>query len=314
MTLTLAHTALWLGEAAAVEEIHADTIVALTVIFTADLSEALSHPTSLECPSTRCSEYTLGLIITHLLLFTFVAQLLGFALIIYELQSAPRRVLADKTLSSILQKSTAQLLLLREEIRHARALGSTPSPYSPMSMLHSAPGAHPLARRTGSLGNLPSLGRYSVEDREESGRRRKMRTVSSSTSLEDTATWGREFPWGETPPRVIDLSVDGPDDTLVESFDTSHGEVIGKSDRPGKPRQVTFSDEPLSIIEPLTPSDRHTRDLRSTPLRRPSSTPVSASPEVGRDHAEGQNSLEFSKTCRKPCFEAAQRRTSGRRT
>lgn len=117
------------------------------------------------------------------------SQLLGFAILIYEVQSAPRRVLTNRTLQHILGQSVFQLVAIREEIRRVRDYGGErverSSPKTPQrawtpettTYLHRMASFSDV-RRVETTVSLPSL---ASED--EGGNWQRLRTASASSLL-----------------------------------------------------------------------------------------------------------------------------------
>lgn len=180
ISLTMAHGAIWLCECSGEIIVAAKLIEALVAVFIADLSSTLTPPHTLSCPSPHCSTYILAFTLSYIHFFMLATQLLCFALLIYEIQSAPRRVLADRSLANILRKSVLQLVSLREEVRRVRALGPEFFDRSPrLPELFDVETTATL-RRAESAGNLPSALAYNLMLEDRLGKRRRTRTTSGS--------------------------------------------------------------------------------------------------------------------------------------
>lgn len=179
-------------------------MVAIVGVFIADLVHSLTPPHVLICPSTNCIAYSIAVTLSYIQFFTLVAQLLGFSLLMYELQSAPRRVLADRSLSHILSKSTSQLVSIREEIRRVRALGPEFAQRSPREResdvyMSETTSTH---RRAETGLNMPSL---KLEDR--IGGRRRTRTTSASTVSASSRLQNHILTLEEVLPVVVDDTI-----------------------------------------------------------------------------------------------------------
>jgi len=199
-------------------------MIVIVAVYILDLAHSLSAPNRFTCPSANCSRYVLAITLAYIILFTFIAQLLGFALIMYEVQSAPRRVLADRSLSTILKKSVPQLVAIREETRRAHDMGDNrPDIGSPRLIgvtLAETTGALRRAERAVSTASLPGLVGLSLE--EDKRGRRRVRTASASILLTGAPLRPQQITLDEARPVVVHNGTGASDGGAGEG-----GEVLG---------------------------------------------------------------------------------------
>ena len=284
--LTMAHTVVWLGVSGLVQSgpYATSLTIVIVAVYILDLAHSLSSPDRIVCPSANCSRYGLSITLAYVILFTFIAQLLGFALIIYEVQSAPRRVLADRSLSTILKKSVPQLVAIREETRRVRDMGDDrPDNASPRligASFAETTGALRRAEGTMSDVNLPGLAGFSPKEEEKRGRRR-VRTASASILLTGAPFRPQQITLDEARPIVVLAGSEAIDevDDAVELRSLRRSVRIRDDRNPAMPTQAASKD--TAEIELADPFDDDVRLDRYSFFRNPRDAPApprSASP------------------------------------
>lgn len=162
---------------------------------------------------------------------------------IYELQSAPRRVLLDRSLAHILQKSVAQLISLREEVRRVRSLGPDPlHSSSRCSETYMSETAGTLRRAETGL-NLPSL-----KLKERVGGRRRTRTVSASTSITSFRLQNHVLTLDEVRPVVVGPNIISQKANGGLESSALHTSYLLKADNGRYPVHTVFGHQDLAIV------------------------------------------------------------------
>lgn len=171
--------------------LYTDVLLKLTLpkvfigIFMADL---VKLPMSFTCPSKQCVTYTLAMTVAYFNLFVICAQLAALTEIVYQVQSCPSRVLADRTLGHILRKSISQLISLRQEGKRVKAMGAETQSTERGEVRHMTETTRDLVLADINL----------AEPRDENrNRRRRTRTTSGNGTITNKSRHHRSITLGD---------------------------------------------------------------------------------------------------------------------